>query len=181
MITIAVAGILGTLAAPAMSVFLKNSGLRGSAYELMGALTLARGEAIKRGTRAVLCQRAANPSDGSSGPPTCGSNSGDWSTGWLVFLDENNDKAFEPEDGDILLDTGSAMAHGVHLHTNVQAGQALTYLPSGAAQITAAAHFVLCDDREESHGRQVSVSLVGRPVLIDGTRNPLAACEPPAS
>lgn len=181
MITLTVAGILGMVAAPAMSVFLKNSGLRGSAYELMGALTLARGEAIKRGTRAVLCQRAASTAGNSSNTLTCGGDAGDWSTGWLVFLDEDNDKSFNPANGDILLDTGSALAHGVRLRTNSQAVQALTYLPSGAAQISAAAHFVLCDEREESFGRQVSVSLVGRPVLVDGTRNPLNSCAPPTS
>ena len=179
MITLTVAGILGVVAAPAMSVFLKNSGLRGTAYELMGALTLARGEAIKRGTRAVLCQRAEEQENAPAAAPACGGN--DWSNGWLVFLDENNDRTFDPDDGDILLDTGSALAHGIQLRTNTQAGQALTYLPSGAAQITSAAHFVLCDERQESHGRQVNVSLVGRPVLVDGTRNPLDACEPAAS
>lgn len=73
MISIAVLTILATVGVPSFRSTLHNHRVALLANEFNLALTLARGEAIRRGTDAWLCAS----SDGA----TC---AGDWTDGWLL-------------------------------------------------------------------------------------------------
>lgn len=54
LVTLTVLGVLATLAAPSFQKVVAKQRLRSAAYDLMSDLTLARSEAIKRGTPVVL-------------------------------------------------------------------------------------------------------------------------------
>ena len=72
MVTIAIAAILATLAAPSFTRFIDDNAIRGACEELRNSLSLARAEAI-RGSRLVHVG------------PACATPT--WSTGWAVFTD----------------------------------------------------------------------------------------------
>jgi type IV fimbrial biogenesis protein FimT len=173
LITVALVGIVSMATVPALSDFLRNAALRSAAHHLMGSLTSARSEAVKRGGRAVLCASAAPLAT----VPACDGSPDDWSTGWIVFVDADGDAAFT--DGtDVLLGVGSGVGHGIELLANV-AASTLVFRPDGTLAANSTARFVLCDARGAPFGRQLNVTRVGRPDLRAGTAdNPLASCTP---
>lgn len=77
-ITLAIAGILMSIAVPNYQTFVLNSRMATQANEFMTAIGLARSEAIKRGTRISICRSSDNASCAASGT---------WAQGWIVFTD----------------------------------------------------------------------------------------------
>lgn len=78
MVVIAVAGILTALALPSFSTSIRNSRLAGATNEFIGAVNLARSEAVKTNRGGTICA--------SSNGTSC---STDWGAGWIVFSDLN--------------------------------------------------------------------------------------------
>lgn len=77
MAALAVVGILVGIALPSYRQFSGNSRTVATTNSLVGALAVARSEALHRATPVTLCA--------SSDLATC--NTTDWSTGWIVFTD----------------------------------------------------------------------------------------------
>ena len=78
MITLAIVGILLTVGVPSLKTFMQGNQLIATTNELISALHIARSEAIKLNSRVSIC----DSSDGK----TCAL-TGDWSNGWIVFVD----------------------------------------------------------------------------------------------
>lgn len=66
-ITLAIAGILATIAAPSFRDFVRTQRVKSTSFELVAALTLTRSEAVKRNTNIVMTQA-----------------SGGWQNGWSI-------------------------------------------------------------------------------------------------
>lgn len=79
MVTLAVAAILLVIAVPSFVTFQRNSELTSATNALVGAISAARGEALKRGMSAVVV-------------PATGSN---WTNGWSAFIDQNNNQVLD--------------------------------------------------------------------------------------
>ena len=87
MVTLAVAAILLTVGVPNFREFIERNRISSTTNMLVGALQLARSEAIKRGNNPViLCK--------SNSAGTACNTSGDWKDGWLLYTDKNADKSF---------------------------------------------------------------------------------------
>ncbi|EKD98878.1 MAG: Type IV pilus transmembrane protein FimT [uncultured bacterium] len=71
MVTVAVLAVVVSLAAPSFRSILEAQRMRAAAFDLMGDLTLARSEALKRGQIAT--------------PITLTPASGNWAAGWSVM------------------------------------------------------------------------------------------------
>lgn len=84
MVAIAIAGILAALALPSFSTAIRNSRLAGATNEFIGAVNLARSEAVKTNRGGTLCA--------SSNGTACGA---DWASGWIVFSDANRNGAVD--------------------------------------------------------------------------------------
>ncbi|MEN8108370.1 MAG: GspH/FimT family pseudopilin [Pseudomonadota bacterium] len=82
LITIVMLSILLAVGVPSLQDFIKNNRITGQANDLAIAIQLARSEAVKRGTGGIICA--------SDDEATC-SNSDDWSTGWIVYTDVDQD------------------------------------------------------------------------------------------
>lgn len=82
MVTVAIAAILLSVAAPSYTTFIRNSQLSDAVGEFMSAANAARGNAIKQGINTYLV-------------PATGT---DWSTGWYVFADGNWDGVYTASD-----------------------------------------------------------------------------------
>jgi len=84
MITVAVVAVLLVVGVPSLKTFMQTNRLISSTNDLISALHIARTEAIKNNARVSICE--------SSNGKTCG-NTGNWRTGWIVFIDSNGDLA----------------------------------------------------------------------------------------
>ena len=68
MVTIAILGILASIAVPNYSIFVANQRIKTASFDVMSAMVLARSEALKRNANITVT-------------PTTGS---DWASGWSV-------------------------------------------------------------------------------------------------
>lgn len=86
MVTLAIAGVLLSVAVPAMQGMWAGMAAAGQAEELAGAFRFARSEALRRGVNVSVCASA----EPDAADPGC-SGANDWSAGWVVFQDVNGD------------------------------------------------------------------------------------------
>ena len=82
LILVAALGLLLLITVPGSSMLMERYRLSTASSELARGLSLARSEAIRRGSTVRMCPSA----DGKSCLP-----GGDWSQGWLVYSDGNGD------------------------------------------------------------------------------------------
>ncbi|MGJ7556564.1 GspH/FimT family pseudopilin [Variovorax sp. RB3P1] len=82
MVTITVAAVLLVIGVPSFVAFQRSSELTSAANSFVAALGAARGEAMKRGLQAVVVPREDN----------------NWATGWIVFVDTDNNQQFNGAD-----------------------------------------------------------------------------------
>jgi len=131
MVTVAVGAILLAVAAPSFSDFVNGSRLATQANDLLAALNLARGEALRVGRRVVFCR---------SEPPftSCVGGSGQWE-GWLVFVDaDGNDQR---GGGEAVLRAGPIDAAALTVRASaalVAAGNRVSFRPDGLARTAGA-------------------------------------------
>lgn len=78
LVTIAIVGILMSVAIPNFQMFILNARMSTQANDFMTAIGMARSEAIKRGTRVSICRSSDNAFCAASGT---------WAQGWIVFTD----------------------------------------------------------------------------------------------
>lgn len=90
-ITVVVIGIVAAIAVPAWMEFVRRNRVATTANRLVAALHYARGKAVQSSNGVSLCAS----SDGS----TC-TGATDWSVGWLVYEDANDDG--DPDTGEVL-------------------------------------------------------------------------------
>ncbi len=76
--SLAIVGLVTALAVPSFRDFLQNNRTAEEANALVGALALARNEAVTRGVPVSVCSSTDNA--------TCADDP-DWTTGWIVFTD----------------------------------------------------------------------------------------------
>jgi len=156
LITITIAAIVLGIAIPSFSSTIASNRLTTNANELVTALNLARSEAVKRGVRMTLCKSI----NGSS----CAA-SDDWSQGWIIFTDQNNNAAYDIGTETILrVQTNSANAITMVGNTNVD--DYISYIATGLSQLTSGAFqagtIKACDDRTGNVGINIVLNSVGR-------------------
>jgi len=152
MVTIAIVGIVTALAIPSMSTFIKNDRLVSQINTLVSHLALARSEAVLRNQQVILCA-----SDNSStATPSCSGT--DWSAGWIVFIDADNDSGFTA--GETIVRAQPALEGGNTLNSAI--GSSVTYDSRGFAAAGSAGTFSLCDDRGVNFLKSISISNTGR-------------------
>lgn len=143
LVTLAVAAILLTVAVPNFQMFVMNSRMASQANEIVGALSLARSEAVKRGAQVSVCA--------SSNGSTC---AGSWTQGWVVR------DASGPIRVQSALTGGSTLSAG--------AVTSITYTPNGRTTLAAATTLTLCPPVPATvKGRAIQVELTGRPYVAE--------------
>ena len=89
LITLAIGAILLTVATPSFVTFQRNAALTSTVNTLLSATNAARGEAMKRGSYASVV-------------PTDSTN---WSSGWIVFIDNNRNGAYDAGSDTVVFQT----------------------------------------------------------------------------
>lgn len=80
-VTLAIAALLATVAVPSFIQFRRNSQLTSVTNSLVGALTAARAEAMKRGKNTFVV-------------PAGSGNAATWTSGWIVFVDIDRSQTY---------------------------------------------------------------------------------------
>jgi type IV fimbrial biogenesis protein FimT len=159
-IALAVLGILVTLATPAFSNLVANSSRTTAVNDLFHALFLARSEAIKRGRIVSLCP--------SSDGQTC-SRQRDWTSGWMVFVNEHPEEPAARQENEPVLNVYQGWSGG-QITSN-----RLSYSFRPFIQGVVNGTIVFCDDRGSEHARAIIISHTGRPRIDrrDSSNKPL--------
>lgn len=169
--TLAIAAILTTMAVASFQEITAQNHATAETQRILSSIFLARTEALRRNQQVTIC-RSANPSSETCG----GGTAGDWSTGWLVFVDSNR-SASRDSGEEILLVAEAIKGAGNNyvLKTSAAAtAKALTYQPNGryrtpSGAVTASS-FVFCKKEyrttdAQQRSRAVVINNAGRPKI----------------
>ena len=91
LVVVTVITIMLAIAVPSFTSFISNYRATSAINDVLQGITLARGEALKRGRRVVMLP---NGGDAARTPSPTGS----WSNGWTVFVDLNNNQTLDSTD-----------------------------------------------------------------------------------
>ncbi|MEO0364424.1 MAG: GspH/FimT family pseudopilin [Pseudomonadota bacterium] len=164
MLTIAVLGVMASFAVPSFLETIRVNQIVTNNNELVTAMTLARSEAIKRGTRVTVCR--------SADAATC-AGAGGWEDGWIVFEDPAN---FGTVDGgEQVLRTWEAATNGVTMRATGSFTNWVSFVGSGETRATPTNNgsFRVCGDNAEPlEGRTINIGLIGYASTVRGA----AAC-----
>lgn len=151
-ITLAVLAFLVTVAAPSLQATLHDNRLMTQTNLFIGALNLARSEAIKRGCRVTLCK--------TSDQQQC-TTAGGYQQGWLVFADTHNFAAVDADE--TIIQTFAPVTGGLTITGNSSVQDYVSYAANGASRLInggfQAGSITLCQD---SAARRIIINATGR-------------------
>lgn len=153
LVTLSILAILISVAIPALSSFVADSQKSSRVFDLVGALNLARSEAIKRGVNVSVCKTEHPDAEEAS----CQADAG-WNQGWLVFVDNIHvpDNQLGILDGDDKIIKVYPAAANLPITTGGNFSAGITYRYDGLAMGikanglsgTASDTFRLCSDNK---------------------------------
>ena len=157
---LAVCAVLATLAAPSFQTLYSDGRRTAAVNGFLHTVFLARSEAIKRAEIVSVCHSI----DGQRCDP-----GGDWSMGWIVFVNRDRDEPPERDAAEPLIFT-SAGSSGVSITSN---RRAYSFRPVTQAVVNGTV--VFCDARGSTQARAIIISHTGRPRVaqLDADGKPL--------
>lgn len=164
--TVALLGILASLAIPSFRTMLVKRSVLSASNSLVQDMRLARSEALKRSTRTVICR--------STNGTSC-AGAGNWQTGWIIFVDMNSNGTVDATDD--LIKVQQQLPNISTIQAPAGAASTLgafNYEPTGWAKAATQTLVVTPSGTVPTNGtRMICVSITGRPALrVEGT----AAC-----
>jgi len=169
MVTIGIASLVLAFGVPGFQGIIKNNRIVSVTNDLISNLHLARSEAVKNRTTAVICAS----DDPTADTPVCGD---DFAKGWIAFLDRNGNGSVNANADPALDDTILRVQPA--LHSSISPGfdgAYMAFASSGYGRSVAglgarATAIVLCDDRGNknvangiSSARVIVLTETGRP------------------
>ncbi len=161
MVTVAIAAILATVAMPSFTNVIIGNQLTSINNELVGALNLARSEAIKRNQQVVIEKTGSN-----------------WNDGWRVFVDvdrtpssdantfnDDSDATLCESDEDCILRVYSSLPSGYTINSNNYTNY-IRYTPTGQANTNGT--FAVCQNNDSSKSKEIIIIATGRARLSGG-------------
>ncbi len=86
LVVLSIVIILAAVVIPGMSGFIFDSRVSANVNEFIGAVTLARTEAVKRGALVTICI-SSNADAGNAA--VCSTGIDDWASGWIIFQESS--------------------------------------------------------------------------------------------
>lgn len=157
LITIVAVSVVLALGVPSFVEFIKNNRLATQTNSLIISIQLARSEAVKRGTGAVICASADQA--------TC-SGSDDWATGWIVFSDIGQDGNVDLGGGDCQVDDCIVRNGDTIQHATLDGGgtDTISFLPDGRTP-NAVTIRLTADECKRRQVRDISVTTQGHTIV----------------
>jgi type IV fimbrial biogenesis protein FimT len=150
LVTLTVASTLTVAATNSLTWLIQENRMVADINRFVTVLHLARSEAVKQGSRIVLCPSA----DGEH----CG-NSSEWNSGWMLFQSDDRERDSEEP----LIQRGSSLQAGIALHASNHRKR-IVYQQDGSSGGTNSS-FTFCDSRGKAKPRVICLSNTGRPRL----------------
>ena len=163
MIAISILAIILVVGVPSFRTSIQNNRLTTDANGLMSAIMIARNEAIKRGVDVQVRSASGNAN---------------WTTGWSVVSDNNNDGVFSltPNcigNNDCEVFTGDGLDGGVTLNSVVNNVALFQFDPRGRLRTSVALlpdTLVMCDTRGfVTQARAIVITNTGRSRVVSAT------------
>jgi type IV fimbrial biogenesis protein FimT len=148
MVTLAIAAVLLSLAVPSYQAFSNRQRMKAAVVSLQQDLLAARSQAVYLRGMVVVCP--GHPQGGCSG-------GNDWSEGWIVFEDRNNDRQYQAEEP--LLRRGQGIT-GVAVHAPASRSE-LRFFPDGSTPGSNGS-IGFCGRGGPEHARRLVISNIGR-------------------
>ncbi|HEY8100877.1 MAG TPA: GspH/FimT family pseudopilin [Burkholderiaceae bacterium] len=150
MVTLSIAMILLMIGVPSFCAVIRNQKITTAANDFFMAINLARSEAIRRGVRVDLV-----PSDG-----------GDWSKGWIIFIDKNNNQIADA--GEEVIFSHGPISKDLMIRSNFtdSSKEYLAYNGTGRTRTNASSQtpqFGTITLMLEKQIRRIKLNFVGRP------------------
>ena len=151
MVVLAIAIILLGIGVPAFGGLIQNQRVTTTVNEFMAAISLTRSEAVKRGARVDLVPAGS-----------------DWTEGWVVFVDDNNNQ--KPDSGEQIIFTRGPVAKGMAVtsHLTDEKSKYLAYGGAGRTLTNASGmrpQFGTFRFRLGEYKRNVVINMLGRPYV----------------
>lgn len=162
MIVLVVLTTLLSVGVPLMQGQLASSRLHGESSRFLGAINLARSEAVMRNLPVSICPSAMAV----TGVAEC---SGIYAQGWIVFANADKDKVVDTET-DKVLRVFEGLPHGFQLTNRSgtrDAFRLINYLPDGSSHSTRT--FLFCPPQQSVvQSLSIVMNIVGRARLVEG-------------
>jgi len=162
--TLVVAAIIVAWGLPSFRNLIVSNRLVSQTNELIGALNLARSEAIKRGSTVSVCKSKNGTQCNSSSVCTGGaSGSVGWSDGWIVFLNNATGSGTDARCVDAneqIIRTHGAFPDQFTLNSNSSFSDLISYRSNGVSNNTGI--FVVCYSNRLDSSRTVVINQSGR-------------------
>lgn len=157
LVVVAIFAIMGAVAAPAVGAVIESVKVSNASNIFLSNLYLARGEAIKRNSRVVLCKSA----NGNS----C-TESGGWEQGWIVFNDTNDNSVRDADE--VRISRELPLAANLRLSGNLTVARYISFSPMGGTKLVGGAFqsgtLTLCrKSLQVTEARQIVLNAAGRP------------------
>jgi type IV fimbrial biogenesis protein FimT len=153
MSTLGILGVVTALAVPNFRDFMLNNRAADEANALVGALNLARSEAVTRGTPVSVCAS----DDGEA----CVADGTSWADGWIVFTDADADG--NADGADTVLRVQDALREGSSLESDALF---VNYAATGFIGTAGATLFDLeVEGCTNMHNRSIALNPQGRTVI----------------
>jgi type IV fimbrial biogenesis protein FimT len=154
-VTLVIAAILLAIGVPSFTGFIRNIEITTAANDFFAAINLARTEAIQRGLRVDLV-----PAD----------EGGDWTKGWVVFVDRNRNR--RPDAGDTVIFTHGPAPKGMRITANLTDStvQYLAYNGAGRTRTHANGYrtqFGTFTLETGNKVRKIKLNFLGRPRICN--------------
>lgn len=124
LIILSVITLLATVAVPNYQTVKAHFDIQGSSRQLVALVAAARANAIRLGQSVVMCRRESYEQSQCAGSQI--NSAGNWSIGWLLFADTDDNQWFD--DTDRLLNEGLSAASGCEISGR---GDYLSFTPEG--------------------------------------------------
>lgn len=160
-VAVSILAILGGLAAPAFNGMLLDAKRATVVNDFIHSVFLARSAAVHSGRTVTVCR--------STDGQTCSHQTEDWQSGWLVFVNSDDDRPPVRDPGERVLNVSPAWQSG-SINSN---RTSYSFRPHVHRIVNGS--MVFCDRRGTSHARAVIINSAGRPRVSsrDGDNRPL--------
>ena len=160
MIVVIVLGSILSVGTPLLRGAVQKNELRAQSLRFLGAINLARSEAVMRNTPVSICPSSM----AISGRPEC---TGNYADGWIVFANADRDRVVDA-DTDQVLRVFEGLPPGFRLtnrNGTRDAFELINYLPDGTSHSNRTLLFC-SPDGAARHNVSIVLNIVGRARLV---------------
>ncbi|WP_062268557.1 GspH/FimT family pseudopilin [Endozoicomonas arenosclerae] len=162
MITLLIAAIIIAMGLPQLRDMSNTIRFANIQQNLISNLLYARSEAVKNGSNTLVC--------GSSDGVTCSAIPSNWSQGWIIFTDENNNGLYDGDTVDTPRRIQTIDSIASITWSNVTP---VVFEGDGTVNNTSSGTFLICDGQATSSiSRGVTINLSGRVRSTDAVTCP---------